>query len=71
MGDEKLPRDIARSHADQGELHNPLSNAVGQRPSINKDTAQLIDSCLTCNNEQFNLSILNIFLNILHHTYSN
>ena len=46
VADEKLPRDVARPHAHQRQLHNPAAHVVRQRATVHEDAAELVDSSL-------------------------
>ena len=47
MGDSELAADVAGPHSLLGELHNPLSDHIGQGPAIDKETPELVDAAMT------------------------
>ena len=57
MGDEQLPRDVARPDSHHGELDYPAADVVGQGPSVHKYAAKLINSRLTYNFHNFARSV--------------
>lgn len=46
--DEQLARNVARPHAEQGQLNDPPAHVVGQRPAVHEHAAQLVHSRLAC-----------------------
>lgn len=46
--DEQLAGDVARAHAEQGQLDDAPSHVVGQRAPVDEDAAQLVHSRLAC-----------------------
>lgn len=48
MRDAKLSRNIAGSDAVVGQFDDPLSDDIGQRPTVDEDSAKLIDTAVTC-----------------------
>ena len=53
MGDEQLPRDVARPDSHHGELDYPAADVVGQGPTVHKYAAKLVHSRLTYNFHNF------------------
>ena len=47
MGDSELAADVAGPHSLLGELHNPLSDHIGQGAAIDKETPELVDAAMT------------------------
>ena len=47
MGDEQLPRDVARPDSHHGELDNAAADVVGQWPPVHENAAELVHSRLT------------------------
>ena len=43
----QLPRDDARAHSGRRQFHNLQPDVIGQRPPVDEDSAQLIDTPLT------------------------
>ena len=52
MGDSKLSGDIAWPNAVVGQLDDPLPYHVGQRTTVHKDTAQLVDPAMACRRKE-------------------
>ena len=44
---EKLSRDVARSHSHQSKLHNAPAHVIRKRPSVYEHSTKLVDTCLT------------------------
>ena len=47
MGDPQLAADVAGAHSLLRQLYNPLSHNVGQRPPVDEETPELVDSAVT------------------------
>ena len=47
MGDSELAADVAGPHSLLSELHNPLSDYIGQRAAIDKETPELVNAAVT------------------------
>ena len=47
MGDSELAADVTGPHSLLGELHNPLSDHIGQRAAIDKETPELVNAAVT------------------------
>ena len=47
MGDEQLAGDVAGTHAELGELHDPPSHTLRQGAPVDEDATQLVDARLT------------------------
>ena len=43
MRDSELPGDVAGPDPELGQLNDPDSNVVGQRPTVHEHPAQLVD----------------------------
>lgn len=48
MAHQELARYIAGPNSDEGELDDPLPDVQGQRPAVDEQPAELVDSGLTC-----------------------
>ncbi len=48
VGDAQLSRDDARTDSGCRQFDDLQADVVGQRPAVDKDTAQLINTALTC-----------------------
>lgn len=59
--DEQLSRYVAGPDADQSQLHYPLSHAVRQRSPVDKNSTQLINTGLSCDQKEEKLPITYIF----------
>ena len=49
MGDPELSGDVAWSDPLVCHVHNPLTDNVGKRTSIDKDPSKLVDTPMACN----------------------
>ena len=49
MGDPELSGDVAWSDPLVCHVHNPLTNNIGKRPSVDKDPSKLVDTPMACN----------------------
>ena len=48
MGDSELAADVTGPHSLMGHLDNPLSDNVGERPAVDENTTELVNSTVTC-----------------------
>lgn len=46
--DAKLARNVTGTDAVVGQLDDPLADDIGQRSTVDKDSAELIDTSVTC-----------------------
>ena len=51
MGDPELSGDVAWSDPLVCHVHNPLTNNVRERTSVDKDPSKLVDTPMTCKEE--------------------
>ena len=47
MRDSELAADVTGPHSLLGKLHNPLSDHIGERAAIDKETPELVDAAMT------------------------
>ena len=47
MRDPELSGDVAGADPLPGQLHDPTANALRERAAIDKDAAELVDTCVT------------------------
>jgi len=60
MGDEQLAGDVAGTHAELSELHDPPSHTLRQGAPVDEDATQLVDARLTWWGEKPNYCFLSL-----------